>query len=184
MLANQGLIGYVIKGRRWPSEVFERGDLFSWGLEGLLRAVQTFDPSLGFAFSTWAISCIKNAIEDCLRKDRMARGYSRRTGENKRYFKVSSLDAMKQRNDGTEMEEHPLAAMAGATPSHEDAVLEKLTTQGDLKAILDAMRPRVRELFIILLTGYMLDEPVTFTEIGKRWGISRERVSQLYWEGV
>ena len=53
----------------------DRSDLFGWGMLGLIDAIESFDPALGYAFPTWAVRRIKGAIIDELRRvDRMSRG--------------------------------------------------------------------------------------------------------------
>jgi RNA polymerase sigma factor for flagellar operon FliA len=50
----------------WPPQV-DRADLASFGLFGLIDAIEKFDPGRGFKFETYAISRIKGAILDELR---------------------------------------------------------------------------------------------------------------------
>ena len=42
-------------------------DLVSAGTEALIRAVENFDPSLGYKFKTYASKCVKNAIRRAAR---------------------------------------------------------------------------------------------------------------------
>ncbi|MFA0888242.1 MAG: sigma-70 family RNA polymerase sigma factor [Synergistales bacterium] len=51
-----------------PPRELEYEDLLSFGKMGLLDAIEKFDPSLGFAFSTYAIPRIRGAILDELRR--------------------------------------------------------------------------------------------------------------------
>ncbi len=44
-------------------------DLYQTGMEGLLRALSSYDPSHGAAFSTWASECIISAIRHYVRKE-------------------------------------------------------------------------------------------------------------------
>ena len=46
----------------------EREELFSWGIMGLLNAIETFDPRRGARFETYAISKIRWAMLDEIRK--------------------------------------------------------------------------------------------------------------------
>ena len=50
----------------WPQQV-DRTDLVSFGLFGLIDAIEKFDPGRGFKFETYAITRIKGAIIDELR---------------------------------------------------------------------------------------------------------------------
>ena len=47
-----------------PPRELEYEDLLSFGKIGLLDAIEKFDPSLGFAFSTYAVPRIRGAIAD------------------------------------------------------------------------------------------------------------------------
>src|SRR5487761_1253503 len=42
-------------------------DLVGYGTEGLVEAVDTFDPSYNVRFSTWAVMHIRTTIQDALR---------------------------------------------------------------------------------------------------------------------
>ena len=63
------LIKYVV-GRMavTPPQGLDYEDLLSFGVFGLLDAVEKFDPSKGFVFQTYAIPRIRGAILDELRK--------------------------------------------------------------------------------------------------------------------
>lgn len=49
------------------STVVDHDDLIGYGAEGLIRAVDTFNPDHQVRFSTWAVLCIRSAIQDALR---------------------------------------------------------------------------------------------------------------------
>ncbi len=51
-------------GRR---AVVDYGDLVNYGVEGLITAVDSFDPARGTQFSTWAVLHIRTTIQDGLR---------------------------------------------------------------------------------------------------------------------
>lgn len=58
--ANTGLVGFVLNRARVPSSEWE--DRFQDGIFGLARAVQLFDESRGFQFSTYALYWIRQSI--------------------------------------------------------------------------------------------------------------------------
>lgn len=68
---NMGLVGTVlVKYMKIPISHRNYDDYFQEGCIGLLLASQRFDPSLGFAFSTFAVPTIKGFIQR-YRRDRM-----------------------------------------------------------------------------------------------------------------
>ena len=54
-------------GGRWPSPNIEQADLVSYGIFGLIDAIEKFDLSRAIKFETYAISRIRGAIIDELR---------------------------------------------------------------------------------------------------------------------
>ena len=63
------LIKYVVSRMAvTPPQGLDYEDLLSFGVFGLLDAVDKFDPSKGFVFQTYAIPRIRGAILDELRK--------------------------------------------------------------------------------------------------------------------
>lgn len=57
-----GRMSYDVPGR------IQRDDLFGWGMRGLIEAADSFDPTRGLAFSTFAYPRIRGAILDELRR--------------------------------------------------------------------------------------------------------------------
>jgi RNA polymerase primary sigma factor len=66
VLANQGLIADIAKhyAGRVPS-----GDLIQYGNEGLIKAIEKFNPSLGYKFSTYAYQWIRRSIVNGIYED-------------------------------------------------------------------------------------------------------------------
>lgn len=62
--ANLGLISFVIdRNKHLVTELYDYGDAWQDGYFGLARAVQLFDPTRGFQFSTYATDRIRQAIQ-------------------------------------------------------------------------------------------------------------------------
>ena len=53
--------------RARAATIVDYDDLVGYGSEGLLKAVDTFDPTRGAQFSTWAVLRIRTTIQDALR---------------------------------------------------------------------------------------------------------------------
>ena len=64
---NIGLVHMVLK--RFAGRGYEMEDLFQIGAIGLMKAVQRFDPTLGYSFSTYAVPVIIGEIRRFLRDD-------------------------------------------------------------------------------------------------------------------
>jgi RNA polymerase sigma factor (sigma-70 family) len=70
-----GLVRQIAVKFVFQYDDLEETDAYQDGLLGLVKAVQTFDSDLGYAFSTWASRLIRNAIIDEHRKrDRIVGG--------------------------------------------------------------------------------------------------------------
>ncbi|SFL78798.1 sigma-70 family RNA polymerase sigma factor [Halanaerobium salsuginis] len=112
ILANLGLVKYAA-GRiiiMLPDHI-EQGDLESYGIIGLIEAVEKFDYQRGIEFSTFALPRIKGEIYDYLRKkdwlpDNMRRElkqvenardkYHAQTGENPDYNTIADLTGISE----------------------------------------------------------------------------------------
>lgn len=61
----------VIVGRLCVGDKFgqlDKEDLYSWGIVGLLEAIDRFDPSLGIKFETFATTRVRGQVIDSIRK--------------------------------------------------------------------------------------------------------------------
>lgn len=61
IVQNTHLIHYVLRHYIHVEAIWYE-DMYSIGLIGLVKAAKSFDPTLGYAFSTYAISFIKHSI--------------------------------------------------------------------------------------------------------------------------
>lgn len=84
---NLGLIHMVLK--RFAGRGYEMEDLFQIGAVGLIKAVDRFDPALGYSFSTYAVPVIIGEIRRFLRDDGLVH-VSRKIKEDRRLVAKSA----------------------------------------------------------------------------------------------
>lgn len=89
----------------------ERGDLISAGVQGLIQAAQSFDPERGHQFSTLAVTRIRGAMLDELRRwDRTPRSLRRRERE------MRSAESELRLRLGRDPDPEELAEAMGVSP--------------------------------------------------------------------
>lgn len=191
----------------------EQSDLVSYGIFGLIDAIEKFDPERGFKFETYAIARIKGAILDELRSiDWVPRSVRAKGRAVERAF--SKLEARLKRSP-TEAE---LAAELDLTDGQLQATLGQLsltgvaaldemlgdrgdsTTLGDtipdsgdgpgallerseLRGQLAEAIERMPEREKVVLSLYYF-ENLTLSQIGEVLGVTESRVSQIHTKAV
>lgn len=191
----------------------EQADLVSYGIFGLIDAIEKFDPERGFKFETYAISRIKGAILDGLRSiDWVPRSVRARGRDVERAF--SKLEAQLHRSP-TESE---LAEELGYTEAQLHQVLGQLSLTGvaaldemlgdrgdsttladtipdqadgpmdmleqrELRSQLAAAIDRMPEREKVVLSLYYF-ENFTLAQIGEVLGVTESRVSQIHTKSV
>lgn len=93
--ANMGLVYMVVK--RFANRGCEQEDLFQIGVIGLLKAIDKFDISKDFSFSTYAVPLIVGEIRRFLRDDGMLH-VSRQIKENARKIAMVKEELKKSNN--------------------------------------------------------------------------------------
>ncbi len=83
ILQNQRLVGFVVNRMSANSSRIlglDREDAMSYGVEGLIQAVDSFDPARGTSFASFAVRRIRGAILDAIRRaDPLPRSLRRST---------------------------------------------------------------------------------------------------------
>jgi RNA polymerase sigma factor (sigma-70 family) len=146
-------------------------ELVQEGNLGLLRAIEKFDPAAGTRFATYALWWIRAYVWRYLKEARSA--VRPRSGTVARAD--LSLDApIGEDGDATRLEHIEDDA---PTPDIRYAEAEG---HARLRGSLAKVRGRIGELgWDIIHTRLRQDPPETLEQIGKRWGVSRERVRQV-----
>lgn len=197
---NLGLVGTIVGRFCGPLE--ERDDLFQVGSLGLIKALERFDPALGFSFSTYAFHTILGEVRRYIRDSNPVR-VSRSIKE--RAAKVRSFRARLSQTLGREPSIKELAAAVGVEESEVVAALEALAPVISLFEPLNTGRDdpvyladRIAELPPDVVDGVALKqtidklpvierevlklryfEEMTQQEVAKRLGISQSQVSRI-----
>ena len=203
------LIKYVV-GRMaiTPPQGLDYEDLLSFGVFGLLDAVEKFDPTKGFVFQTYAIPRIRGAILDELRK---CDWYSRSARE-----KVQKLNRIMERilRDKGEINDEAIMAEMGVseaeyyeiqelasrgyitslddvTPLEDgevsveatladerEGIVERLDEENEKQELMEALAELPERERNMLSLYYY--EGLNLKEIGRTLGVTESRVSQIH----
>lgn len=139
-------------------------ELVSLGAMGLIKAVDTFDPSKGSLLATYASRCIENEILMAMRN------YKKRSQD------VSIYDSMGADKDGNDM---PIIDLL---QTEEDDVYNKLDrelTQKVLSTVIEKTLSGREKEIILSRYGLFGNEPSTQQAVADRLGISRSYVSRI-----
>ena len=169
--ANRGLIRVIAATMRGVD--VSSDDVFQAGVDGLMRAAQKYDPSMGFAFSTYAAGWIKQAIARHAWDDRMVRSphyLGGKAGERHRYhrFEVATrghVSASEMWGDGT------LAHPSRHSPP--TAEIEARETKAEVRRAVARLAGREAEIVRRRMAGE------TLRAVGKAMGLTPERVRQI-----
>jgi RNA polymerase sigma factor for flagellar operon FliA len=191
----------------------EQSDLASYGIFGLIDAIEKFDPSRNVKFETYAMTRIKGAIIDQLRAtDWVPRSVRAAMKQLKKAYdkleielKRSPLDSELAKEMSISEEElysiYKKIAAAGIvaldevmgfmehSTHYKDNVVERgespslLVEENELKEILRAGLKKLPERERIVLTLYYF-EGFNLAQIGQTLGVTESRACQIHARGV
>jgi RNA polymerase primary sigma factor len=170
-LVRHNLAFVVAIARKQRRGTVRLDDLIQEGNVGLMRAVEKFDPHAGTRFSTYAVWWIRAYVGKYLKE---ARSTVRPQSGTVAQADLSLDSAIDEEGDTTHVER-----IEDDGPGPEDTYL---SSEGDreVRDALGKVRKRIGELgWDIVHNRLQQDDPRTLEEIGKRWGVSRERVRQV-----
>lgn len=158
---NLRLVAHIAK--KYYADENDRDDLVSIGTVGLIKAVDSFDPTKGIRLSSYASRCIENEILMFFRS-------AKKTAQD-----VSLNDPIDTGKDG-----NTLTLLD--TIATDDHILEDIDLRMKVRQLYDAVKtrlsPREREI-ILLRYGLTGQRPLVQREIAKKLNISRSYVSRL-----
>lgn len=158
---NLRLVAHIVR-KYYASSPYE-DDLISIGTIGLIKSVDTFDPSNGARFATYAAKCIQNEILMCFRS------------QKKLSQEVSINETIDTDRDGN-------ALTYGDIIKCDDTIAEDIDTKIKMTKALDYITkhldPRERRI-IVLRYGLDGNKPITQREAAEKLNISRSYVSRL-----
>lgn len=131
--ANQGLIHMVVN-RFMKKCPFDREELFQIGAMGLWKAIQNFDETKGFSFSTYAVPLIVGEIKVAIRADNPVH-VSRRMKENA-YVIARAREKFQQNRE----EEPTIADLEEATGLSKEQIVEALEASRGVASLEEPYR--------------------------------------------
>lgn len=152
ILSNQGIVFSVMKNLRIP---LTDEDMFQTGIIGLLKAINTFDTSKSYQFSTYAFPIVRNELLMAFRKSKRS------------VMAAFSLDDNADIGNG---ESVPYAEMIADGKDYEENVVNSMLAQ----QIFERLELREKHIFTMFFV-----ESRTQSEISKALGISQSYVSRI-----
>jgi len=173
-LAQSNLPFVVAVAKKYAHSSARLEDLVQEGNIGLMKAIEHFDPKKNVRFATYAVWWIRAYITRYLKDTRsQVRG-----GVGERESMVDfSLDQTLGGDDGSDSTF--LDRLEDDGPGPADQLLSGEQDER-VRGALSKVKKRIGELgWDILQERLTQDDPRTLEELGKRWGVSRERVRQV-----
>ena len=146
-------------------------ELVQEGNLGLLRAIEKFDPGAGTRFASYALWWIRAYVWRYLK--------GARSSVRQRADTAARADASLDAPLGDDGEVTWLDRLEDEGPDVE-ARLAQAQGGAEVRGALDRVRGRIGEVgWDVIHSRLERDPPDTLEQIGRRWGLSRERVRQI-----
>lgn len=172
LLAVSNLPFVVSVARRYAKGGQRLDDLVQEGNVGLMKAIEHYDAKKNVRFATYAVWWIRAYITRYLKDNR---GQVRGGEAERESMRDFSLDAMV----GDDGETSFLDRLEDGGPTPDLTFAQRETSQ-DVKDALSRVKKRIGDMgWDIVQERLTQDEPRTLEELGRRWGVSRERVRQV-----
>lgn len=153
-------------------ECVETDDLVSYGVFGLIEAIDAFDPARGVRFETYCVQRIRGAMIDELRKLDWVPRLERKRRAPEEITTVTSLDKTLHQFEET----GSLLAQLDVLTDRKAVKPQRTTQRCDLLRLVTKGLGRDERLIVVLY--YRAD--LTMKEIGELLGLSESRVSQVH----
>lgn len=158
---NLRLVAHIMK--KYYAQTSDQEDLISIGTIGLIKGIESFDPSKGARLATYAARCVENEILMHFR------------ARKKAAQDVSLSDYIDTGTDGA-----ALALMD--VVSDEEDLLERVSTREDLRKLckaVDSVLTEQERQVIVLRYGLGSGAALRQREVAAKTGISRSYVSRI-----
>jgi RNA polymerase primary sigma factor len=171
-LAMANLPFVVAIAKKYASRGARLEDLVQEGNVGLMKAIEHFDAKKNVRFATYAVWWIRAYITRYLKDNRsQVRGGEAERGSMTDFSLDVAID-----DDG---ETTWVERLEDGGPGPQDTFLRQ-EQAGEVHQALQKVRKRIGEMgWDILQERLTQDQPRTLEELGRRWGVSRERVRQV-----
>ena len=158
---NLRLVAHIMK--KYYAQSADQEDLISIGTIGLIKGIESFDPSKGARLATYAARCVENEILMYFRSQK-------KSGQD-----VSLSDYIETGADGADL-------VLMDVVSDDTDLMERVNDRQQMKklcAAVDAVLTERERLVIVLRYGLGGGEPLRQREVAKVTGISRSYVSRI-----
>lgn len=158
---NLRLVAHIMK--KYYAQTADQEDLISIGTIGLIKGIESFDPTKGARLATYAARCVENEILMYFRS------------QKKSSQDVSLSDYIETGNDGAAL------SLMDVVSQNED-LLEKISSREDTRKVIRAVDRVLTEQerqVVILRYGLGGQLPKRQREVAEITGISRSYVSRI-----